>query len=157
MRVDDLVLDMRLRAYRRAFDSLESFIGGSGFEAKQHFRYAFFLRYYAIFENQLKVHCDRFAEDLSLPLRLGDISGEKSAVTRFKEPKDVHEQAAILALLQVEVHDGRCPTRVAQTIATRKGCSAVLNASSSDGVRPSASTNPRFIRSRCGTMSKPHF
>ena len=42
----------------------------------------------------------------------------ESAITRFKEPKDVHEQAAILALLQVEVHDGLVPTRVAQTIAT---------------------------------------
>ena len=36
----------------------------------------------------------------------------------FLPPTDVHEQARILAQLQVEVHQGLCPTRVAQTIAT---------------------------------------
>lgn len=76
MRVDDLLLDMSLREHRRFFDSFESLIGRQRAEAKQHFRYAFFLRYYAIFENRLKVLCDRFAEDNSLPLRLSDISGE---------------------------------------------------------------------------------
>jgi hypothetical protein len=42
----------------------------------------------------------------------------ETAITRFKKPKSIQEQAAILALLQVEVHDGLVPTRVATTIAT---------------------------------------
>jgi hypothetical protein len=76
MKIDDIVLDIRLRRYRSVFHGLESFLDGSAAEAKQHFRYAFFLRYYAIFESQLKVLCDRFAEEMSLPLRLSDINGE---------------------------------------------------------------------------------
>lgn len=120
MHIDDVTLDMRLRAYRRAFDTLESYIDGRAVEAKQQFRYAFFLRYYAIFENQLKVLCDRFATKLSLPLRLADISGENflkrvnkylTHVAKF-DPLDKHhlwgDVLAYLWIRNLIIHsDGR--------------------------------------------------
>ena len=44
-------------------------------EARQSLRCAFFLRYYALFEGQLKLMCDRFADRNSETLRLSDIRG----------------------------------------------------------------------------------
>ena len=43
---------------------------------------------------------------------------EKTKTGPFLPPTDVRDQARILAQLQVEVHQGICPTRVALTIAT---------------------------------------
>jgi len=94
MHVDDLVMYLRLAYSRRFFDLFESQITAqvrlieshkdiSGFdrkmwseEARQSLRFALFLRYYAAFENQLRIICDRFAENESLPLRLSDVSGD---------------------------------------------------------------------------------
>jgi hypothetical protein len=48
------------------------------------------------------------------------------ALTPFAAPTNVHEQAAILAQVQVEVHQGKLDPRVATTIGTLAG--AYLNA-----------------------------
>ncbi len=45
-------------------------------EAPRTLRYALFLRYYAAFENQLKMQCERCATDGNLALRLSDLSGD---------------------------------------------------------------------------------
>lgn len=91
--VDDLILYLRIVYSRRFIDLFESQITSQikllrsskapGFdkkmwseEARQSLRYAFFLRYYASFESQLKVICERFAEQGSLRLRLSDISDD---------------------------------------------------------------------------------
>src|ERR1035437_5670514 len=91
--VEDLVVAVRLEYSRRFIDLFEAQItaqtklirasAASQFdksmwskEARQSLRYAFFLRYYASFENRLKVICERFTELQSLPLRLSDIAGE---------------------------------------------------------------------------------
>ena len=44
---------------------------------------------------------------------------------------------------------------MAQTMATRKGCSGLLKAVSTSTRSPSAVSKPCFIRARCGMMSKP--
>lgn len=91
--VDDLIAHARLVYSRSFFDFLEAQLTAQiklirassatefdkrmwSKEARRSFRYAFFLRYYASFENRLKQICDRFAEAHSLPLRLSDMSGE---------------------------------------------------------------------------------
>ena len=93
MYIDDLLLYLRLVYSRCFFDLFESQITSqiklirsspvSGFdkkmwceEARQSLRYAFFLRYYASFETNLKVICERFAKTESLSLQLSDMSGE---------------------------------------------------------------------------------
>jgi hypothetical protein len=48
------------------------------------------------------------------------------ALTPFAAPTNVHQQAAILAQVQVEVHQGKLDPRVASTIGTLAG--AYLNA-----------------------------
>ena len=45
-------------------------------EARRTFRYAFFLRYYALFESHLLIICERIKEKNNLPLALNDIRGE---------------------------------------------------------------------------------
>lgn len=91
--VDDLILYLRIVYSRRFIDRLESVITSEikqlrvskasrldrrtwSEEARRSLRYALFLRYYASFENHLKVICERFAHSRSLPLRLTDVSGD---------------------------------------------------------------------------------
>lgn len=90
---DDLVLYFRLIYSRRFLDLLESQITSQikvirsssadlfakrmwSEEARRSLRYAFFLRYCAIFERHLTSICDRFAAEQSLPLKLSDIKGD---------------------------------------------------------------------------------
>src|SRR5947207_382654 len=62
-----------------------------------------------------------------------------------------------LSMYNVERHSTSNPvSHMAQTTATRKGCSGFLNADSTS-TRFSPTSKPCFIRTRCGMMSKCHF
>lgn len=95
MRVQDLIYYMKLLEAPESFALLEDRVASEVAlirsksvpryirelwvdEAPRTLRYALFLRYYAAFESQLKMQCERFAIDENLALRLSDLSGDNT-------------------------------------------------------------------------------
>ena len=85
---DDLIVSLKMQYAKRFVDDFEKMIEQHIHRAKKAgarstdtirvegtrtFRYAFFLRYYALFEAHLRTLCDRLGADAGIRLRLSDM------------------------------------------------------------------------------------